>query len=313
MTHNRNRKAFTLIELLVVIAIIAVLVALLLPAVQQAREAARRSQCKNNLKQIGLALHNYHDNHQTFPPGWIAVDPTTGAQAAHDGGTGVGWGTLILPHLDQAAVFGAFDSTVAISDPANLTLRATKLAVFSCPSDPKPEFFEILEEASGSSFAPPVNLPTANYIGSFGTDELDGCENAPGTPPVRPNGQCISNGPLFHNSRTMIRDITDGTSTTFFVGERRTDPGATTPTNGWHSTWVGMVPEAEEAFQRILGSFDHVPNSAAGHFDDFSSGHEGGAHFLMCDGAVRFVNESIDLGLYQGAATMRGMEALDEF
>jgi prepilin-type N-terminal cleavage/methylation domain-containing protein/prepilin-type processing-associated H-X9-DG protein len=313
MTFNQNRKAFTLIELLVVIAIIAVLVALLLPAVQQAREAARRSQCKNNLKQLGLALHNYHDNHQTFPPGWIAVDPATGAQAAHDGWSGVGWGTLILPHLDQAAVFGTLAPNVPISDPANLTLRSTKLPVFACPSDSKSDFFEIFDEGSGGPFSPAVNLPTANYIGSFGTDELDGCENAPGTLPVRANGQCVSNGPFYHNGRTMIRDITDGTSTTFLVGERRTNPDASPPTNGWHSTWVGMVPEAEEAFQRILGSFDHVPNSPAGHFDDFSSAHEGGAHFLMCDGAVRFVNESIDLGLYQGAATMRGMEALDEF
>ena len=108
-TSLRQYRGFTLIELLVVIAIIAILIALLLPAVQQAREAARRTQCKNNMKQLGLALHNYHDVYNAFPSGWIAVD--NGVQSAHDGLNGAGWGTMILPYLEQSALYNQFNAT----------------------------------------------------------------------------------------------------------------------------------------------------------------------------------------------------------
>jgi prepilin-type N-terminal cleavage/methylation domain-containing protein len=118
-----RRRGFTLIELLVVIAIIAVLIALLLPAVQQAREAARRTQCKNNMKQLGLAMHNYHDTFRVFPPGWIAVDPATNAQSAHEGISGFGWGTMLLPQIDQSPLYNQLNLNLAINDPANLPQR----------------------------------------------------------------------------------------------------------------------------------------------------------------------------------------------
>ncbi len=301
----KSRKSgFTLIELLVVIAIIAILIALLLPAVQQAREAARRTQCRNNLKQLGLALHNYHDIHLTFPSGWIAVD--SGVSSAHEGISGASWGAMILPQIEQSNLWEQFDSNLSIADPANDEFRRHPLSVFRCPSDPQPDFWEIEEEgAPGTVLA---ELPIANYIGAFGTEELDGCENAPGTDPVNSSGQCIGDGALYHNSSTQIRDFTDGTSNTFMVGERRTNEDL-----GWYSTWVGMVPEGEEAFQRVLGAADHVPNDPAAHFDDFSSHHTGGTHFVFGDGSVNFVSGSIDLTLYQSLGTISGSEVVGEF
>lgn len=304
-TSRSARRGFTLIELLVVIAIIAILVALLLPAVQQAREAARRSQCKNNLKQIGIALHNYHDVHSVLPPGWVSVD--AGAHSAHDGVNGAGWGLMVLPSMDQANLYEEFNPNVSIADPANASIRSQLLSVYRCPSDPQPDFWPIHEEGTTTVLA---NLPIANYVAAFGTEELDGCENAPGTAPVLANGQCRSDGIFYHNSKVRFRDITDGTSNTFMAGERRTDPNAMP---AWYSTWVGMVPEGEEAFQRILGVFDHPPNDPAAHLDDFSSQHTGGAHFLLADGHVRFVSENVDHGVYLGVGTISGEEVLGEF
>ncbi|MCA9026322.1 MAG: DUF1559 domain-containing protein [Planctomycetaceae bacterium] len=299
-----RRNGFTLIELLVVIAIIAVLIALLLPAVQQAREAARRTQCRNNLKQIGLAMHNYHDIYQMFPPGWIAVD--AGVSSAHEGTSGVGWAAMILPQLEQANVWQQFDPNVSIADPANEAFRKNTLSVFRCPSDPQPDTWEIEEEGSPGTVL--AELPIANYIGAFGTEELDGCENMPGTAPVNASGQCVGDGSLYHNSSTRLRDYLDGTSNTFLVGERRTDAD-----EDWYSTWVGMVPEGEEAFQRVLGSADHVPNDPVAHFDDFSSQHAGGSHFVWGDGSVSFISGSIDKATYQALGTIKGGEAVSNF
>lgn len=302
-----RRRGFTLIELLVVIAIIAVLIALLLPAVQQAREAARRTQCKNNMKQLGLAMHNYHDTFRVFPPGWIAVDPATNAQSAHEGLSGFGWGTMLLPQIDQTPLYNQLNLNLAINDPVNQPLIKTILPAFVCPSDIAPkQTWEIEEEGSPGTVL--AELATANYIAAFGTEELHGCENAPGTAPVSAQGQCIGDGTMYHNSRIGVRDITDGTSSTIFIGERKTKPQ-----DGWWSTWSGMVPEGEEAFQRILGSLDHVPNHPSSHLDDFSSYHVGGSQFLLADGHVRFVSENIDSQLYRALGTIQGGETVGEF
>lgn len=302
-----RRRGFTLIELLVVIAIIAVLIALLLPAVQQAREAARRTQCKNNLKQIGLALHNYHDTFRVFPPGWIGVDPATRQMSPHEGGSGIGWAALILPQMEQGALYNQLNLNVPINDPVNAPWIKTSLSAYLCPSDTAPQITWDIEE-EGSPGTVLATLATANYIAAFGTEELDGCENAPGTAPVSAQGQCLGNGSLYHNSRVAIRDITDGTSSTIFVGERKTKPQ-----DGWWSTWVGMVPEGEEAFQRVLGALDHTPNHPMTHLDDFSSNHVGGTQFLMADGHVRFVSENIDVYLYKALGTIQGNETVGEF
>jgi prepilin-type N-terminal cleavage/methylation domain-containing protein len=301
-----SRRGFTLIELLVVIAIIAILIALLLPAVQQAREAARRTQCKNNMRQLGLALHNYHDTFNVFPPGWISVDLATRRPSVHEGVNGGGWGIMVLPMVDQAPLYNTWNANVGIEDPLNRVFRETPLQTFKCASDSHPNLFDIGEEDDPSTII--CKLATGNYIASFGSGAIDDCENPPGTAPVLATGQCRGNGAFFHNSRVRIGDITDGTSNTMIVGERKSDQ-----TQGWFSTWSGRVAEAEETCQRVLGSLDHPPNDPDRHFDDFSSQHTGGAHFTLGDGHTRFVSENIDEGVYHSLGTISGGERAGDF
>ncbi|QDT99360.1 DUF1559 domain-containing protein [Gimesia aquarii] len=294
---KKTQRGFTLIELLVVIAIIAILIALLLPAVQQAREAARRSTCKNNLKQIGLALHNYNETHNILPSGWIGVEPGVGSNVEF--GSGWGWGTMALPYLDQSPLYNQIDFNLDINDPGQTAgLIDQILPAFRCPSDPAPNTFELEEEGNPGNVL--AVLALANYIGVFGSDELDDCEIVPA------GSACQSTGLFFHNSNTRFRDITDGLSQTLFVGERKTDPNF-----GWYTTWVGAVPEGEETFARVLGATDHTPNDPASHFDDFSSNHTGGAQFVFGDGRVRFISENIDLGVYRALSSIRGGEVTD--
>ena len=298
---RRSRNGFTLIELLVVIAIIAVLIALLLPAVQQAREAARRSQCINNLKQLGLALHTYHDSMNVFPPGWLGVQ---GGVSNMDGPSGFAWGSHILPYLDQAPLYNRINFNLSCTDASNAIARQTVLAAFRCPSDSSTDTWTIGQQGNPSNIL--ATLPTANYVGSFGSQ---GFENICVSPPF-PAAQCISNGMFFHNSSTRMRDVVDGLSNTVFLGEHRTNT-ATTP--NWRSTWVGVVPQGQEAIARILGVSDHTPNHPALHIDDFSSWHTGGVHLLFGDGRVRFVTQNIDTNLFKALATRAGGEITSDF
>ncbi len=290
-----RRTGFTLIELLVVIAIIAILIALLLPAVQQAREAARRSTCKNNLRQIGLALHNYHDSHNAFPPGWIGVEAGV---ANFEAESGFGWGTQVLPYLDQGPLYNELILTQSMVSTNNQAWIDTVLPVFQCPSDPKPNTWEAEDESTNT-----FELATANYAGVFGTGELHDCEGLTGAP----NVVCSSNGMFFHNSSIRIRDITDGTSNTLMNGERRYVEGA-----DLQGTWAGAVPDMEEGAAAVVGHASHPPNEGL-HSEDFGSRHTGGAHFILADGHVRFISENINETLYQKLATIRGGEVIGEF
>ncbi|MES2791317.1 MAG: DUF1559 domain-containing protein [Planctomycetota bacterium] len=289
-------RGFTLIELLVVIAIIAVLIALLLPAVQQAREAARRSQCKNNLKQVGLALHNYHDNSNGFPQGWIGVNAM--GQPDVIGGNGWGWASRILPQMDQGPLFNTLNFSIPMTHANHAAARVTPLAVLRCPSDIG-DLVWTMTDTGGTAIA---QLASANYVGSFGISDIDDCDGQ--AAPFR----CAGEGLLFHNSFVRMADITDGTSNTFMVGEHKSNPQL-----DWHSTWVGIVPGGDDAFVRILGTADHTPNHPSNHIDDFSSHHVGGAHFVMGDGAVRFVSTNISEVVFSGLATRAGGEVVGEF
>lgn len=305
---KKTQHGFTLIELLVVIAIIAILIALLLPAVQQAREAARRSTCKNNLKQIGLALHNYNETHNILPSGWIGVEPGVGSNVEF--GSGWGWATMALPYLDQSPLYNQIDFNLDINDPVQTAgLIDQILPAFRCPSDPANNTFIVEEAASPGTVI--ATLATGNYIGVFGSEELDDCETVPA------GSACKSTGLFYHNSNTRFRDITDGLSQTLFAGERKTDVNF-----GWHSTWAGVVPGGlvpegtvptggERTFACVLGATDHVPNDPAAHFDDFSSHHVGGAQFVFGDGRVRFISENIDLGVYRALSSIKGGEVTD--
>jgi prepilin-type N-terminal cleavage/methylation domain-containing protein len=260
---RRFSKGFTLIELLVVVAIIAILVALLLPAVQSARAAARRTQNRNNLREIGLALHTYHDAHGFLPP-------------------------------------DAFNmrSSIMENDPDQIFLS---VPIYRSPNDPSQTHWELTEEGDPGNVL--ARLPTANYVGNFGTTELEDCED------LAPGETCKGDGVLYHNSSTAFREIVDGLAHTFLVGERRTDEKKDPK---WFSTWVGVVPEGEEAFARILGVADHRPNFPE-HLDDYSSYDPGGVHFLFGDGSVRFVSEQINSDVYRALATRRGGDSSGDF
>jgi prepilin-type N-terminal cleavage/methylation domain-containing protein/prepilin-type processing-associated H-X9-DG protein len=295
IARQRARRGFTLIELLVVVAIIAALIAILLPAVQAARAEARRTQSRNNLKQVGLALHNYHETHAMFPAGWIGID--AGVPAV-EGQNGYGWGSMLLPFVDQAPLFNKIDFKLPINDPANLAASLSFLPVFRSASDVGPSHWKIESEVMPGTVL--ATLPTANFVGNFGTRELEDCHS------LSPGEACKSDGIFYHNSTTRIRDVLDGTSNTFAIGERKTNADL-----GWFSTWVGAVPEGEEHLARILGVTDHTPNHPDAHFDDFSSYDEGGVHFVFCDGHVRFISEVVNLTVYQGLATRAGSEVVD--
>ncbi|WDI44547.1 DUF1559 family PulG-like putative transporter [Bremerella sp. P1] len=309
------RKGFTLVELLVVIAIIGVLIALLLPAVQQAREAARRTSCFNNLKQLGLAMHNYHDTFGSFPSGYIATASDTKTPLA-EGEPGWGWASLILPQMEQGNIADSLiDYRLSITHGNNQQARETIILPYACPSDRSPEVFDLHME-DGSH----LELASANYVGCFGTIELHDCEGLPA------GQRCDGNGMLGHNAKRAMRDVTDGTSHTLMVGERATSIRGADEL--LFSTWVGSVSGGEEAIARILGIADHAPNSqydeehdhdddgdddhdhGEHHLDDFGSRHPAGTNFVFADGSAHLITETIDLAVYQALATRNGGEVV---
>jgi prepilin-type N-terminal cleavage/methylation domain-containing protein len=301
------RKGFTLVELLVVIAIIGILVGLLLPAVQAAREAARRTSCFNNMKQIGLALHMYHDTHGQLPAGWIAQIPGT-PQPHWFGEPGWGWCARILPFMEQVNVQeNLVHFELPITAPANARARVTNIPLFRCPTDIGARTFVLPGGApyigSGGGYQP-VELATGNYIGVFGTlDFHDVCE--PGEPDY--NG-CRGDGTFFLDRGIRLADILDGTSNTIVVGER---------SSKWApSTWIGMVTGGAHAPARICGIGLFPPNSEEEeeHYThNFSSFHPAGTNFLLGDGSVRLISEKIDTRVYLALCTRAGGEVTEEF
>jgi prepilin-type N-terminal cleavage/methylation domain-containing protein/prepilin-type processing-associated H-X9-DG protein len=269
----RHRPAFTLIELLVVIAIIAVLVALLLPAVQQAREAARRSQCKNNLLQISLALHNYEMSHECLPPG--SIDPNRPIRNEPKG-LHTGWIVQLLPYLDQTNTFQHFNTSLSVYDAANQAARNTQIKILQCPSDWN------LDRATGAT----------SYAGCHHDVEA----------PI----DVDNNGVLFLNSRIRHRDVRDGVSNTLFVGEYVNSPD----TLGWASgtRWSlrngggGITGSTATGFGPRAAFKDQTPPADTDlllFVGSFSSTHSGGAHFALGDGSVRFVSQNINPGAFK--------------
>ena len=271
MRKQNANNGFTLVELLVVIAIIGILIALLLPAVQAAREAARRMQCSNNLKQLGVAMHNYHAALGCFPPGFMVL--------THEGeiGGGWAWGVFLMPYIEQSPLQGTlspskFTLSQVISDPALLPMLQTNLSVFRCPSSP----MEPLREFQGSGAE---MVGTANYTCCRGFFNLKGAAHL----------SQQNNGIFYGESRTRIRDVTDGTSNTFALGERTVLAKFAADPSKWPS-WCGPGG---------LGIGSTVSSSVSGRMNDpdsihfFSSHHPGGATFCFADGSVRFISENI--------------------
>lgn len=302
-SHVARRRGFTLIELLVVIAIIGILVGLLLPAVQQAREAARRTQCRNHLKQIGLALHNYHDMLQTFPPGYISLFDAAG----NDTGPGWGWSSFLLPQLEQSSLYNQINFNVGIEHSANSAVRLQKMPTFLCPSDSAPNRWQTAKRdlSTGAFQSNICEVASANYVAVFGTFEpgVDG------------------DGVFFRNSNIKFRDLTDGSSSTLMVGERSFRLG--------EATWTGAVTGAviipdgsdgvgtgppESAASLILGhSGDgYSPGDRRSHVNQFYSLHSGGVNFLFADGHVSFLSSSLDYRVYQALTTRASGESVSD-
>ncbi len=303
----RRRVGFTLIELLVVIAIIAILIALLLPAVQQAREAARRTQCKNNLKQIGLAVHNYHDTFNQFAPGAFWSLPATQdcPTGTHQKGSIL---VHILPYIDQAPLFNQWDfkrcdADTSVIPNTTTNIRTNVIPAYRCPSDTSPE-------KNGSGFG------VHNYAACFGAGNTGGatgnstcqCPNTPFQNWLRPNTDPNAVPGMFTRAyrTTRIRDCVDGTSNTIAFGEVR--PDCSNHANaGWGSSnnGNGLVSTLYPINYDSCNTATPASATAACNYRcnwitelGYKSRHVGGAHMLMCDGSVRFFSENIDMNAY---------------
>lgn len=308
--HKTKRHGFTIIELLVVIAVISVLIALLLPAVQQAREAARRAACKNNMRQIGLAFHNYESTHRVFPPGYIHKPGPAGSPAAIANHAGLAWGAMLLPYVEQASLYKEFDSNIPIWDASNRLPRERHLPIYLCPSDTYSADAYVIRDDSVTPFEQyAASSYAANWGPSTATVNLDD------TP-------LLSQGLYYRNSSTSVRDVTDGLSNTLAVGERTNGPiPSSSPTAGGHSVfenaWSAAVREiteySDDHGHMVLFETQFRPNQVDGDDKGLSAPHEGICHFLLGDGSVRAISENIDAETYNSLGTRAGGEIIGEY
>ncbi|MCA9050387.1 MAG: DUF1559 domain-containing protein [Planctomycetaceae bacterium] len=349
MKRTQKRIGFTLIELLVVIAIIAILIALLLPAVQQAREAARRTECKNKLKQIGLAMHNYHDVHKMFPPGLINSGTACTNTASWACSTfyqhnlnHTAW-SMILPYIDQAPLYNQMDFSKPTSknnrngkgtgafDATNPNLAATQTIIpaFYCPSDT-----DVGKITRSHAHYDAEDAATSNYIlaGGWSHESDDRFWQQWRTVNLTlPNGVVIPTRQAVFglNGAARIRDITDGTSNTIMVGESTKDRRSADYTPLWgQGRHVGVfgrtiVHNGGDNNHSIYSINAKTKNRLDGAWatwgDDrpyawvFSSKHEGGSQFVLADGSARFVSENLDLNTWAYITYINDRQVVGEF
>lgn len=336
-----KNHGFTLIELLVVISIIAVLMALLLPAVQQAREAARRTQCRNNMKQLGLALHNYHDNHKSLPPGVIILNSLTNNQNLPSrfgddldtgGHLGVNWLVSVLPFIDQSPLFNLFNPaqpmSMAIGN--NATVRRTVISPYLCPSDPQntAPLERYNTYASGGAGSAP--WARGNYGANLGRQMY-----AHQTQWTQTQGD--RRGAMGFGSGASLRDFTDGTTNTVMVWEIRAGVGSQDPRGTWAmgrygaslvgGCDIGTFGSADcEGINSSVTSSDDIdgcidaPGYGMGCTANLGDAqisprslHSSGVNTVLGDGSVRFISQQIDLSIFQALNSISGGESIGEF
>lgn len=316
-TRNAVRsRGFTLVELLVVIAIIGVLVSLLLPAVQAARMAARRMQSQNNLKQIGLALHNHHDTLGKFPPGFQSGYPDQPVPTVN-AAPGWAWPTFLLPYVEQGVIYDRLRLDLPCWDPANADVVKTGVPVFLCPGAPNLEPTMQVKDDSGGIMAV---FGRSHYVANNGQDETWGhsMANYASLPGV---------GPFYRNSKVRMADVTDGLSNTVFIGEHTTISD---------KTWVGVIPGAsvcpidpyrfpfttcDDAATLVLchsgpaalePGIVHPPSFPTCHVCQMYAPWPGG-HVLLGDGSVRFIPTSINLNTWAALSSIKMGDVPGEF
>jgi prepilin-type N-terminal cleavage/methylation domain-containing protein/prepilin-type processing-associated H-X9-DG protein len=336
-----RRRGFTLIELLVVISIIAVLIGMLVPAVQKVREAASRTQCLNNLKQIGLGLYNYENANKRFPPAFIKTSGLTSGTAygisypdtVWSGLPGWGWGTLLLPYVEQGGLYNNLRLDQPVWAPANAPYVSMRLSIFLCPSATGGSDGFYVEKDSGDRrhgvpMTPSIFLAHSHYVTNAGVNQPWGrttsyCVDYTVAEPL-PGGLVDRiNGPFYRDSRTRVADVIDGLSQTVFVGEHSSVLS--------HKTWVGVIPGAAtcprldlrpwpsdcNASSCLVGVHSgpdvhdhpqviiHAPNNPFGHTDEMWSEHTpAGCNVLFGDGSVRFVSAMINPYTWVALSTM---------
>jgi prepilin-type N-terminal cleavage/methylation domain-containing protein/prepilin-type processing-associated H-X9-DG protein len=283
---RRLPRGFSLVELLVVIALIGLLVALLVPAVQASRESARRSQCQNNLRQLGVGLQTYHDALGTFPTG--ALDRKTGANPK---GRQLSWNVLLLPFIEEQPLFELFDCGSAFSAAANRTAAGTVVHVFLCPSTATLAS-DRLGPTTGDvnkngSWNPGDDLAFTDYGGNFGFAGL---------------GKPYMNGVLLYDRAIPISQITDGTAHTIIVSED----------TGRGATFDGQWANGENIFDQNGSINDHSAPSYLWQNNEMWSDHPGGIHALFCDGSVRFLFDETDLETLAARCSRAGDEIVKE-
>ncbi len=302
---RRHKYGFTLVELLVVIAIIGILVALLLPAVQSARESARRAQCVNNLKQMGLALHLYHDQHKTFPPGGITEGPCCSTPSL------ITWTISILPQLEMQSLFDQYDTNAFNEDPENQFVREARVTMYVCPSDQETD--DLLVPESGPASGRGVAYRRGSYRAISGKslghpgwwDTHEAVEVAGLSLTWRGPLHTVGTGGL---KSERIEDITDGTSQTLMIGERAT---ATHFNRGtfWAYTYgfynqSTIVPESRQ----FIPDYDRCVELGESNVckRGLASMHPNGLNFLLCDGSVTFVSPNQDMNITWSMGTIEG-------
>ena len=308
VNRTKSVRGFTLIELLVVIAIIAILIALLLPAVQQARESARRTECKSRLKQLALALHNYHDVHRTFPPGTTHANWNPNSRSVY-----WSWIGHSLPYLDQATLYSQIDFDYAAWPPArsvpqNMAVVSEKLTMLRCPSSPRGEGVDSTD-----------GYTLTEYLGSSGNMGVGFTTNVSASACAANAGGLVYNtGLFFGNSAIRMRDVTDGSSSTLAIGERPaaeaanwgwwTGPGAT----NWCPTGSIDVLLPTENYWGLGGLRNGGPNDP-NEVLHWWSYHAGGAQFAFADGHIKFLSYSIDHKTLVALSTRGGAEVIGDF